>query len=100
MSFLCMVLKSKAKKNISSARLVCGVTVPYNKFPVLRGRHQVSEGQSSVKAAEAMKIKTRPVPKLEFKLLNIGYKLFCRCIFGCKLAIYHSKCDNGHELSH
>ena len=57
MSFLCLILKSKAKKNISSACLVCGVTVPYNKFPVLRGRHQVSEGQSSVKAAEAMKIK-------------------------------------------
>ena len=45
------------KKKISFACLVCGVTVPYNKFPVLRGRHQVSEGQSSVKAAEAMKIK-------------------------------------------
>ena len=57
MSFLCLVLKSKAKKNISSACLVCGVTVPYNKFPVLRGRHQVSEGQSSVKAAKATKIK-------------------------------------------
>ena len=56
-AFLCFVWKSKVKKKISFACLVCGVTVPYNKFPVLRGRHQVSEGQSSVKAAEAMKIK-------------------------------------------
>ena len=99
-AFLCFVWKSKVKKKISFACLVCGVTVPYNKFPVLRGRHQVSEGQSSVKAAEAMKIKTRPVPKLEFKLLNIWYKLFCRCTFGCKLAINHSKCDNGLRLKH